>query len=131
MNKDETTKPKDEKKEEELKQKEKPKEELKKEVQVVPKGTKVDLTKEEKPKEETGAKSPERISSELWEDLFRAVLKDRLIRIERMLEWLIVQRVTDDQKLIKQPNIADIFKEIASKMEAEKKKKEDEVPPTT
>ena len=101
---------------------EKPKEEPKKEVQVVPKGTKVDLTKEPKwaPKEKSKEEALKGISSEMWEDLFRAVLKDRLVRIERMLEWLIVQRVTDDQKLIKQPNIADIFKEIASKMDDKK-----------
>jgi hypothetical protein len=56
----------------------------------------------------------------------------RLVRMERMLEWLIVQRVTDDQKLIKQPNIADIFRDIASKMKDEKKQeKEDEVPTDT
>lgn len=90
-----------------------------KEVVVSPKGSKVDLTKEEKPKEEA-TKILERISGELWERLLRKVLGEQLVRIERMLEWLIVQRVTDDQKLIKQPNIADIFKEIASKMDDKK-----------
>jgi len=86
-----------------------------KEVVVSPKGEHVDPTEpkeapKEKPKEETERK-PGMMLYPAKE------IHDRLIRIERMLEWLIVQRVTDDQKLIKQPNIADIFKEIASKME--------------
>ena len=54
------------------------------------------------------------------------VFHDRLVRIERMLEWLVVQRVTDAQKLIKQPNITDILKEIMSKMADEKPKEKKE-----
>ena len=96
------------------------KDEPKKEVEVLPKGSKVDLTKEEKPKKPVDEKAIEamkKISVEMWTDLLEAVLGARLRRIERMLEWLVVQRVTDDQKLIKQPNISDILKQIMSNME--------------
>jgi len=108
MNKDETTKPKEEKKEEELKQKEKER------LDMVAK-EKAKKEEEEKPKEETLPVNLANMKLALVKTLL-----DKLVRMERMLEWLIVQRVTDDQKLIKQPNIADIFKEIASKMDDKK-----------
>lgn len=134
---EEETKPKVKPENDETKEVPIEKEKLK-EVEVLPKGSKVDLTKEEKPKEgavTTDPKILERISGELWERLLRKVFEVQLTRMERMLEWLIVQRVTDDQKLIKQPNIADIFKEIATKMEDEKTEGggpgEEEIPPTT
>ena len=137
MNKDETTKLKEAfKKDEAL---------VKKDVE---EKTRVEEPSK-KPKEEA-TKVLERISGEMWERLLRKVFGEQLTRIERMLEWLVVQRVTDAQKLIKQPNITDILKQIAVKMEAEKPKeapkekteeeKEDEktegggpseVPPTT
>lgn len=109
------------------------KEEPKKEVVVSPKGSKVDLTKEAELKVEPEVKKEEVIPVNLanMKLVLMKELVDKLVRMERMLEWLIVQRVTDDQKLIKQPNIADIFREIASRMQDEKKEKKDEVPTDT
>jgi len=96
-----------------------------KEVDVVPKGTKVDLTKEEKFKEDEelvkkDVEEKTRVEVKPMSPSLMEKLYNTLIRMNRMLEWLIVQRVTDDQKLIKQPNIADIFQEIASKMDDKK-----------
>ena len=103
------------------------------------------MNKEEatKPKEETTLKAE--VTKK--EFMIIAAFSDKLVRIERMCEWLVVQRVTDDQKLVKQPNISDILKQIMSNMEPEKsketaleedialrdkvEKKKDEVPPTT
>lgn len=152
MNKDETTKSKDfSKKVEEPKETLTPKE-IKEDTrdgvkeEAFPKGERVDPTKEEKFKkdEELVKKDVEektRVKVKPVPPSLMEKLYNTLIRIERMLEWLVVQRVTDAQKLIKQPNITDILKEIAVKMEDEKteggepakteEEKEDEVPPTT
>ena len=94
---------------------------------------------EEKPKEKRVSPDDTSFHVNLTELKFTSVKEffDKLTCIERMVEWLVVQRVTDAQKLVKQPNITDILKKIMSKMEPVKvpteteEEKEDEVPPTT
>ena len=59
------------------------------------------------------------------------VFHDRLVRIERMLEYLVIYAVTDLQKILPEPNIRDILAEIAANAKVAnfvKEEKKDEVP---
>jgi len=74
-----------------------------------------------KPKEEKPLK--ERVEEAVEADLgYEQETYNRLVRVERMLEYLVIARITNDQKLLPEPNIKDIVREIAAR---EKGKKDD------
>jgi len=77
-----------------------------------------------KPKEEKPLK--ERVEEAVEADLgYEQETYNRLVRVERMLEYLVIARITNDQKLLPEPNIKDIVREIAAR---EKGKKDDVTP---
>lgn len=70
--------------------------------------------------EAAGIKALERFSTEMWEDLLRTILGERLARMERMLEWLIIDRIRRREEFINEPDISDIITGIDSRMKAKK-----------